>query len=116
MPPRSPRRWCSAAVSASISRRVLQVLGNGAANSTMLQLKGRPMLEHDFTVLFRLEHMLKDVRLCIEEGQRAGVPFPAAAAARELYTAALGRGLGDVDFAAVLTVVEAMAGIAVSDN
>ena len=38
---------------------------------------------HDYTTLFKLEHMLKDVRLCLEEGQAAGVPFPAAADARE---------------------------------
>ena len=31
--------------------------------------------------------MLKDVRLCLEEGQAAGVPFPAAAHAREVLTA-----------------------------
>ena len=38
------------------------------------------MREHDYTTLFKLEHMLKDVRLCLEEAQAAGVPFPAAAA------------------------------------
>jgi hypothetical protein len=39
------------------------------------------------------------------------VPFPSAALARELYNAALGRGLGDQDFAAVLEAVEGLAGI-----
>jgi 3-hydroxyisobutyrate dehydrogenase-like beta-hydroxyacid dehydrogenase len=46
----------------------------------MLDLKAGPMREHDYTTLFKLEHMLKDVRHCLEEGQAAGVPFPAAAA------------------------------------
>ena len=46
----------------------------------MLDLKAGPMREHDYTTLFKLEHMLKDVRLCLEEGQAAGVPFPVAAA------------------------------------
>ena len=40
---------------------LLEVFGAGAANSTMVGLKGGPMLEHDYTTLFRLEHMLKDV-------------------------------------------------------
>ena len=57
------------------------------------------MLEHDYTPLFRLEHMLKDVSICLAESEAAGVPFPAAALARELYTAAMGRGLADEDFA-----------------
>jgi 3-hydroxyisobutyrate dehydrogenase-like beta-hydroxyacid dehydrogenase len=87
---------------------LLTVMANGSANSTMLQLKGRPMLTHDFSPLFKLDHMLKDVRLCLEEAREAGAAFPAAALAGELYAAGAGRGLGDQDFAAVLEVVEAL--------
>jgi 3-hydroxyisobutyrate dehydrogenase-like beta-hydroxyacid dehydrogenase len=90
---------------------LVQVMGSGSGGSKMLELKARPMLEHDYTPLFKLAHMLKDVRLCLEEGQAAGAPFPAAALSRELYTAAMSRGLGDDDFAAVLEVAEAMADI-----
>jgi 3-hydroxyisobutyrate dehydrogenase-like beta-hydroxyacid dehydrogenase len=68
------------------------------------------MIEHDWSALFRLEHMLKDVRLCLEEAQEAGVPFPAAADARQLLVGGMGRGLGDADFAAILEVVEGLAG------
>jgi 3-hydroxyisobutyrate dehydrogenase len=87
---------------------LLQVMAGGSANSTMLQLKGKPMLEHDFSPLFKLDHMLKDVRLCLEEAREAGAAFPAAALAGELDAAGAGRGLGDKDFAAVLEVVESL--------
>jgi 3-hydroxyisobutyrate dehydrogenase-like beta-hydroxyacid dehydrogenase len=87
---------------------LLKVMGAGSANSTMLQLKGEPMLAHDFTPLFKLEHMLKDVRLCLQEAREAGAAFPAAALAGELYAAGAGRGLGEQDFAAVLEVVEGL--------
>ena len=87
---------------------LLKVMGAGSANSTMLQLKGGPMLSHDFAPLFKLEHMLKDVRLCLEEARAAGAAFPAAALAGELYAAGAGRGLGEQDFAAVLEVVEGL--------
>jgi 3-hydroxyisobutyrate dehydrogenase-like beta-hydroxyacid dehydrogenase len=90
---------------------LVAIMGAGSGNSTMLELKAGPMRAHDFSTLFKLEHMLKDVRLCLEEAQRAGVPFPAAAAARDLYVAAMGRGLGDADFAAVLEVLEALADV-----
>ena len=73
---RRPRR------PASTSTRSSQVMGAGSGGSTMLDLKAGPMREHDYTTLFKLEHMLKDVRHCLEEAQAAGVPFPAAAAAR----------------------------------
>ena len=85
---------------------LLKVMGAGAANSQMLELKGEPMLAHDFTPLFKLDHMLKDVVLCLQEAREAGVGFPSAALAGELYAAGAGRGLGEQDFAAVLEVVE----------
>jgi 3-hydroxyisobutyrate dehydrogenase-like beta-hydroxyacid dehydrogenase len=85
---------------------LLKVMGAGSANSTMLQLKGEPMLAHDFTPLFKLDHMLKDVLLCLQDARAAGAGFPFAALAGELYSAGAGRGLGDQDFAAVLEVIE----------
>ncbi len=86
------------------------VMGAGSAGSTMLELKARAMREHDYTTLFKLDHMLKDVRLCLEEGQAAGAPFPFAALTREILSAASGRGYGDDDFAALIEVLEASAG------
>ena len=89
---------------------LVEVMGAGSANSTMLELKARPMLEHDFSPLFKLEHMLKDVGLCLDEARAAGAPFLFAALARELYGAGIGRGLGEQDFAAVLEVLEDLGG------
>jgi 3-hydroxyisobutyrate dehydrogenase-like beta-hydroxyacid dehydrogenase len=89
---------------------LLKVMGAGAADSTMLKLKGEPMLNHDFSPLFKLEHMLKDIVLCLQEAREAGVGFPSAALAGELYAAGAGRGLGEQDFAAVLEVVEQLNG------
>ena len=89
---------------------LVAVMGAGAAGSAMLDMKAGPMRRHDYTTLFKTEHMLKDVRLCLEETQAAGVPFPAAAQAREILTAAVGRGHGSDDFASVLEALEGLAG------
>jgi 3-hydroxyisobutyrate dehydrogenase len=89
---------------------LLKIMGAGAADSTMLQLKGAPMLAHDFEPLFKLDHMLKDIVLCLQEAREAGAGFPSAALAGELYAAGAGRGLGEQDFAAVLEVVEELNG------
>lgn len=86
---------------------LVAVLRSGSGGSAMLDLKADAMRERDWTPLFKLEHMLKDVRLCLDEGQAAGVGFPAAAAAREVLSAAMGRGLGSSDFAALAEVVQA---------
>jgi 3-hydroxyisobutyrate dehydrogenase-like beta-hydroxyacid dehydrogenase len=87
---------------------LVEVMRSGSAGSTMLELKAQPMLRHDFDPLFKLEHMLKDVRLCLDEARRAGAGFPFAGLAGELYSAAIGRGLGEEDFAAVLEVIEGL--------
>ena len=90
---------------------LVSVFGKSSAASAMVALKAEPMLEHDYTPLFRLEHMLKDMAICMDESEAAGVPFPAAALARELYTAAMGRGHGEEDFCAVLEAAEGLAGV-----
>jgi 3-hydroxyisobutyrate dehydrogenase-like beta-hydroxyacid dehydrogenase len=87
-----------------------QVMGAGSGGSAMLELKAGPMRRHDYTTLFKLEHMLKDVGLCLEEGEAAGAPFAFAAQVREILAAAAGRGLGDADFAALIEVLEGTAG------
>jgi 3-hydroxyisobutyrate dehydrogenase-like beta-hydroxyacid dehydrogenase len=87
-----------------------RVMNAGSGASAMLALKAAPMRAHDYETLFKLEHMLKDVRLCLEEGQAVGAPFTFAAHAREILTAAAGRGLGERDFAALVEVLEAQAG------
>lgn len=89
---------------------LIEVMTNGSAASTMLDLKARPMREHDYTTLFKVDHMLKDLRLCLEEGEAVGSPFPYAALTRELLTAATGMGYGEDDFAALLEPVERAAG------
>ncbi|MDA0180265.1 NAD(P)-dependent oxidoreductase [Solirubrobacter phytolaccae] len=89
---------------------LLETMDGGSSDSTMRALKGKPMLEHDFTPLFKLAHMLKDVQLCLAEARTAGGAFPFAGLAAELYGAGIGKGLGDQDFAAVLEVIEGLTG------
>jgi len=88
----------------------MEVVGAGSGASVQLALKTRAMREHDYTTLFKTEHMLKDVRLCLEEAQAHGVPFPAAAHARDVLAATQGRGLGEQDYAALIEAVEGFAG------
>jgi 3-hydroxyisobutyrate dehydrogenase-like beta-hydroxyacid dehydrogenase len=89
---------------------LVQVTQSGSGASAQLQMKATPMREHDYTTLFKTEHLLKDVRLCLEEAQAAGVPFPAAAHARDLLAATVGRGHGQDDYAAIVEAAEGLAG------
>lgn len=89
---------------------LVEVTQSGSGASAQLQTKSTPMRRHDYTTLFKTEHLLKDVRLCLEEAQAAGVPFPAAAHARDLLAATVGRGHGQDDYAAIVEAAEGFAG------
>jgi len=83
-----------------------EVVGSGSGSSAMLELKAGPMREGDFEPLFKLEHMLKDVRHCLAEARDLGLDLTVADAAESLYAAADAEGLGGQDFAAVIRSVE----------
>jgi 3-hydroxyisobutyrate dehydrogenase-like beta-hydroxyacid dehydrogenase len=89
---------------------LVQVVSAGSGASLQMEMKSGPMREHDYTTLFKAAHLLKDVRLCLQEAQAADVPFPSAAHAQDLLTATIARGHGERDYAAMIEAVEGLAG------
>jgi len=85
---------------------LIRVVAASSGNSTMLQLKAKPMVEHDFQPRFRLDHMLKDVRHCLNTAHALGARTQVADAVKSLYEAASGLGHGDDDFAAVIEALD----------
>jgi 3-hydroxyisobutyrate dehydrogenase len=85
---------------------LVRVVGASSGNSTMLQLKAGPMIGHEFDPLFKLDHMLKDVRHTLNAANDLGAETPVAEAAKTLYEAASALGKGNEDFAAVIEAVE----------
>jgi 3-hydroxyisobutyrate dehydrogenase-like beta-hydroxyacid dehydrogenase len=88
---------------------LVAVMAGGAASSTMLTLKQAPMRTHDFTPLFRLAHMIKDVELCLDA---SSVPFESAKRALADMRAAELLGHADDDFCALVEAVERRSGLA----
>ena len=84
----------------------LEVAAGSAGNSTVLGLKGRPMFDRDFTPLFKLEHMLKDVRHCLDEARALGVELRLGSLVEPLFASVAAAGYGEEDFAAVIRAVE----------
>jgi 3-hydroxyisobutyrate dehydrogenase-like beta-hydroxyacid dehydrogenase len=84
----------------------LEVAAGSAAASAMLNLKGPPMFDESFEpALFKLEHMLKDVRHTLEEAGSLGFELQLGALAETLYARAAESGHGEQDFAAVYTAL-----------
>jgi 3-hydroxyisobutyrate dehydrogenase-like beta-hydroxyacid dehydrogenase len=85
---------------------LVRVMRAGSGGSAMLELKAGPIRERDYTTLFKLEHMLKDVRLCLEETKALGVEMSFAELVADVLRRAEECGLGERDFAALFEVLE----------
>jgi 3-hydroxyisobutyrate dehydrogenase-like beta-hydroxyacid dehydrogenase len=85
---------------------LVAVMKAGSGGSAMLELKQRPIREHDYATLFKLAHMLKDVRLCLAQAREAEAPFEFGEATERILARAEAEGHGDEDFAALAEVLE----------
>jgi 3-hydroxyisobutyrate dehydrogenase-like beta-hydroxyacid dehydrogenase len=84
----------------------LQVLLNCPAYSRTMDAKGPKMVDGDFTPQAKLSQHLKDVRIILEEGQRAGQPLPLSTLHRELLECAEGAGWGELDNSVIIRAIE----------
>jgi len=80
----------------------LEVLRGSMAYSRAMDVKGRKMIENDFTVQARLSQHLKDVRLILA----SGVSLPLSETHRKLLEHAEAMGLGDLDNSAIIKVIQ----------
>jgi 3-hydroxyisobutyrate dehydrogenase-like beta-hydroxyacid dehydrogenase len=88
---------------AGVEPQVLyDVVTTSTGDSAMLRRGARNLFEDDFTPGFKLDLLLKDLRLATALGDEVGAPLTLAAAARQLYAAAGEKGLGDRDIAAAV--------------
>jgi 3-hydroxyisobutyrate dehydrogenase-like beta-hydroxyacid dehydrogenase len=82
----------------------LAVLRESSSYSRAMDLKGRKMLERDFTPQARLSQHLKDVRLMLEAGAETGARLPLSELHRQLLEQAEAAGLGALDNSAIIEV------------
>jgi 3-hydroxyisobutyrate dehydrogenase-like beta-hydroxyacid dehydrogenase len=88
---------------AGVDPQVLyDVVTTSTGDSAMLRRGARNLFEDDFAPGFKLDLLLKDLRLATALGDEFGAPLTLAAAARQIYDAAREQGLGDRDIAAAV--------------
>ena len=80
----------------------LEVLKGSMAYSKVMDIKGRKMLDRDYSVQARLSQHLKDVRLILESAEQQGRDLPLSAVHRELLEKAETLGFGTQDNCAVI--------------
>jgi 3-hydroxyisobutyrate dehydrogenase-like beta-hydroxyacid dehydrogenase len=64
---------------------VLQVIGQGAAQSWQMQQRGPTMIERRYDFGFAVEWMRKDLGICLDEARHNGAALPSAALIDQFY-------------------------------
>jgi 3-hydroxyisobutyrate dehydrogenase-like beta-hydroxyacid dehydrogenase len=90
---------------------LLDILKDSAAASKMVDVRGPLMVEHRFEPQMKLDLFLKDFRLMLDEAQHLGVALPLTSMTQQICTAAAAAGRGGEDLAALVTILERMAGL-----
>jgi 2-hydroxy-3-oxopropionate reductase len=91
--------------------RVRQALLGGFAASRVLEVHGERMLTGNYKPGFRARLYQKDLRLANEAASSNAVAMPATAIVTQLVNALVAGGGGDLDYAALGTVLARMSGV-----
>ena len=86
----------------------LRVMRRSPAYSRIMDVKGEKMIRSEFSPDARLSQHLKDVRLMLELGERAGLPMTLSAAHRAALEQAEADGLGALDNSALIQVLRGL--------
>ncbi|MBD2034779.1 2-hydroxy-3-oxopropionate reductase [Leptolyngbya sp. FACHB-321] len=91
--------------------RVREALMGGFAQSRVLDVHGKRILEGDFQPGFKLVLHRKDMNIVLQTGRETGVPLFGSAQVTSMMDALLAQGKGDLDNAALVTLYELLAAI-----
>ena len=92
---------------------MMEIVQNSMARADLTDFKAPFIFKGDFTPYFPLKWMHKDVTLAMEAAFARDVPMPVTAAVKEVYAAARAQGKGELDYAAIVTFLEELAGVKV---
>jgi 2-hydroxy-3-oxopropionate reductase len=95
--------------------RVVQAISRGAAQCWALDNKPQKLFARDLSPGFKAYMQTKDLKIVVDSGRTYGVPLPLTAVAHQLYEAMLAMGNGELDNSAIVTVLEALAGVTVGE-
>jgi 2-hydroxy-3-oxopropionate reductase len=90
--------------------KVRSALLGGSAYSKILEIHGQRMIDSDYEPGFKAGLHRKDLRIVLEAAHELGIGLPGTALVFQYLNALVGRGLGDLDSAALFRVLEELNG------
>ena len=94
--------------------KVREALLGGFAQSRILDVHGKRMIERTFAPGFRIRHQQKDLNLALQGARTLGLSLPGASIAQELLNAVAAQGDIDLDHSAMVLALEKLANHKVS--
>ncbi len=93
------------------AEQMLAVMGATMLRSGVSEYKSPAIAQRDFKANFPLRLMLKDIHLMLDQAKELRVKLPALETVEEVYAVAEEEGLGELDYAAVLALLEKWAAL-----
>lgn len=105
-------------VKAGLDPQTMLDVINASSGRSFATLERIPqcVLNRNFPMRFTTELLHKDVKMCLDEGERLGVPMPVGQQARQFLAFSIGQGRGGEDNAAVIKHIEEWAGVQFGDE
>jgi 3-hydroxyisobutyrate dehydrogenase len=93
------------------AKTMLDVINVSSGRSFITQEKvPQCILNREFPTRFTTDLLHKDIKLCVEEAEKLGVPMTVSPAARQFLSFAIGQGDGPKDYANIIKHIEGWAG------
>ncbi len=96
--------------------KVREALLGGFAQSRILDLHGKRMIERTFQPGFRIRHQQKDLNNALQGARSLGMSLPGVAVAQELFNALAAQGDSNLDHSALVLALEKLANHKVAGN
>jgi len=90
--------------------RVRQALLGGSAQSRLLETAGQRILDRNFKPGFRMRLHRKDLDIVLATAKEYGASVPVTAQVREMMTAMVNTGRGELDNSSLVLLLEEIAG------
>lgn len=97
-------------------RKVVQAISRGAAQCWALDTKPPKLFSRDLAPGFKAYMQAKDLKIVVDTAHTYEVPMPLTSTTHQLYEAMIAMGNGNLDNSAVITVLEALAGVIVGQT
>jgi 2-hydroxy-3-oxopropionate reductase len=91
--------------------KVRDALLGGFAQSRIMELHGKRILDNNFKPGFKIRLHRKDLAIALQTGRELSVPLPTTAQVAELMNALLAQGKGDLDHSGLAVLLKQLSGL-----